>query len=270
MVSKGSILPLSPLPDLSKARILISNDDGIHAPGIKVLEKLALQVTDDVWVCAPETEQSATSHSLTISRPGSLETIRRSPFFCGWHAYGFCASRRQSSTARSKARSNYFRYKLWREYGRRCHLFRVLSLPQWEATVIGIRAIAFSQAVKDWRKGPKWDVPERYLPDVLRRIAATEWPENVLVNVNFPDVAPDQISGVEIVRQGKHKLGDEIEEREDPRGKTYFWLNSAVHDEHVAADTDIAVVKRGAISITPLSLDLTYIPMLGDLAKSFA
>jgi 5'-nucleotidase len=139
-----------------------------------------------------------------------------------------------------------------------------------EATVLGVRAIAFSQAIKAWDSVPSWDVPRQYLAAIIDKIAKTDWPANVLVNVNFPDVSAKDVTGIEIARQGKHKIGDHLDARHDPRGRPYFWIGEVRQDEDIADDTDIAVINRNGISVTPLSLDLTHHPMLNELKKTFA
>lgn len=96
------------------------------------------------------------------------------------------------------------------------------------------------------------------------------WPKNVLVNVNFPAVAPDAVTGVQVVRHGKRKIGDELTERVDPRGRTYFWIGTLRGEADVSPDTDIAVVFGGGIAVTPLDLDLTHHPTLQTLRQAFA
>ena len=256
--------------DLSQARILISNDDGIGAPGIKVLEELACSLTRDVWVVAPEGEQSASSHSLSITRPVRMQqqgerkfAIDGTPTDCVLIAINHILQDRKPDLVLSGI-------NLGQNISDSVTYSGTVAAAM-EATVLGVRAIAFSQAVKVWGTEPDaWDVPRHYFAGIMQKIARCDWPANVLINVNFPDVTVADVSGIEIVRQGKHKVGDHLDARHDPRGRPYFWIGEILQNEDIADDTDIAVINRGGISITPLSLDLTHRPMLDNMRRVFA
>jgi 5'-nucleotidase len=259
------------MPDFSGARILISNDDGINAPGIKVLEELARTLSDDVWVCAPESEQSASSHSLTLTRPVRIRergerkfSVDGTPTDCVLIAINHLLRDKKPDLMLSGI-----------NHGQNLSddiTYSGTIAAAMEATVLGVPAIAFSHSVKVWGDAPKcdWDVPRKYFNEIVNKVAKAAWPPNVLVNVNFPDVPAEEVTGIEIARQGKHKIGDHLDARHDPRGRAYFWIGEVRQDADIAEDTDIAVINRGGISITPLSLDLTHQPMLDDLRRAFA
>ena len=256
------------LLDFSGMRILISNDDGIHAPGIKVLEELALTLSDDVWIVAPETEQSTTSHSLSLMRPVRLKeystrrySVDGTPTDCIVIAINHLLKDRKPDLVLSGI-------NLGQNLGDDVTYSGTIAAAM-EATVLGVRAIAFSHAVKVWGDDPSWDVPRKYFARIMGKIVGASWPPNVLININFPDAAISDVSGIEISRQGKHKVGDYLEARRDLRNRPYFWIGEVKHHSDIADDTDIAVINRGGISITPLSLDLTHRPMLEDLQKVF-
>lgn len=245
----------APLPDLSAARILVSNDDGINAPGIKVLERIARSLSKDVWVVAPETEQSAAGHSLTIRRPLRVRQLSRRR----WAVDG----------TPTDAVLLGIRHVV---KGRRPDL--VLSginrganlgdditysgtvAAAMEAVILGIPAIAFSQVASP-DQPVRWSTAEHWAAGIVRRVTAAGWGGNVLINVNFPDVAAGQVGGIEVTCQGKRKIGEQLVERFDPRGEPYVWIGAQRAEDRSTPGTDLEAVNRGAISLTPLCVDLT-------------
>ena len=137
-----------------------------------------------------------------------------------------------------------------------------------EATLLGVPAIAMSLFLEG-TDTPFWETAERWAPDVVAKATATSWQKNVLVNVNFPAVPPDRVTGIKVVRHGKRKIGDNLTERVDPRGRAYFWIGAVRGEEDIAEDTDIHVIKAGGIAVTPLYLDLTHYPTLDPLTRAF-
>ena len=104
----------------------------------------------------------------------------------------------------------------------------------------------------------------------MRKAVTVAWPRNVLLNVNFPARPADAVGGIQVVRHGKRKIGDELLERVDPRGKPYIWIGTLRGEADVAPDTDIHVVFSGGIAVTPVYLDLTHTPTLQTLRQAFA
>lgn len=254
--------------DLARKRILISNDDGINAAGIKALESIARSITDDVWVCAPETEQSGASHSLTIHRP--LRTRRYddrhysvdgTPTDCIMFAVNHLMEDHRPDLVLSGINHG-------ANIGDDVTYSGTIAAAM-EATLLGVRAIAFSQRLEDGEM-PTFAVPEARGAELIRRIAGSVWQDNVLVNVNFPSCPVDQVGPVEIVRHGKRKLGDDLRERVDPRGRSYFWIGPLRTGEPPGDDTDIAVLEKGGIPVTPICLDLTDYGSMRALADALS
>jgi 5'-nucleotidase len=254
----------SPL-DLAGARILISNDDGIHAPGIKALERIARALTDDVWVCAPETEQSGASHSLTIHRPLRAReyddrhfSVDGTPTDCVMLAMNTLLGDRRPDLVLSGINHG-------ANLGDDVTYSGTVAAAM-EGALLGVRSIALSQRIEEGSP-LSFEVPERLAPDLIRRLAAAPWADNILLNINFPSVAPDAVTAEKVVRHGRRKLGDDLRERFDPRGRAYFWIGPQRNGEAPKADTDIAVVEGGGIAVTPICLDLThYASMTGFAA----
>ncbi len=254
--------------DLSKARILVTNDDGIHAQGLKVLETIARSLSDDVWVVAPEMEQSAASHSLTINRPLRLRkldekryTVDGTPTDCVLLAVNHVMKDARPTLVLSGVNQG-------SNIGEDVTYSGTIAAAM-EATLLGVPAIAMSQHYENGNP-IDWDAAEAWGADVIRKAVAAAWPKNVLLNVNFPARKAAEVTGVQVVRHGKRKIGDELLERVDPRGKPYIWIGTLRGEADVAPDTDIHVVFSGGISVTPIYLDLTHTPTLQTLRQAFA
>ena len=257
-------MPFEPLADLSRARILLSNDDGINAPGLAVLERIARSLSDDIWVVAPETEQSATSHSLTLHRPLRLRQIEERRFAldgrptdCALLAINRVLRDRRPDLVLSGV-----------NFGRNiCDdvTYSGTIAVAMEATLLGVPAIALSQAVG--ADGlTDFAVAERYGADLVRQLVRTSWPETVLINVNFPACGPDAVTGVRVVPHGKRKIADDVCERVDPRGRTYYWIGPLHESDEIPPGCDLAVLMENGIAVTPLHLDLTHQPTVEAMA----
>lgn len=260
---------LKPPRDLSKARILISNDDGIHAPGIRALERIARTLSDDVWVVAPDAQRSAAGHSLTIHDP--LRTyahddrhisVDGTPTDAVYVAVNYILKDHKPDIVFSGVNMG---LNLADDV-----TYSGTVAAAMEATLMGIPAIAFSQQ-RDREKGVYvWDVAEKWAPDVIRNLIKFDWPDDVLMNVNFPSCKPDEVSGIKTVPLGKHKPNQDLIERLDPNGDKYLWIGAPPREFDPSHPTDIGVLAAGGIPVTPLTLNLTHEPTMDRLEKIFA
>lgn len=254
--------------DLADARILVTNDDGIHATGLSVLERIAASLSDDVWVVAPEREQSGASHSLTLRQPLRLRRLgeRRfavdgTPTDCVLMAVGHILRDRGVDLVLSGV-------------NRGANLgddvtYSGTVAAAMEGTLLGMRSIALSQ-ISEPNARTRWETAERHAADVIRRVTAASWPRDVFVNVNFPDVPADEVTGVRVVALGRRKLGEQLEERVDPRGHRYYWIGPMRDEEQGASDTDFAAVNDGAISVTPVQLTATSAAAMASLREALS
>ncbi|MGH6912549.1 MAG: 5'/3'-nucleotidase SurE [Geminicoccales bacterium] len=254
--------------DVAKARILLSNDDGIHATGLETLERIARSLSDDVWVVGPEAEQSGASHSLTIRHPLRVRRVgeRR-----------FAVDGTPTDSVLLAVRlilKDHPPDLVLSGVNRGGNLGEDVTYSGTiaaaiEGTLMGLPSIALSQLTDD--SGPtKWATSERHAPDLIRKLVSVTWPRNVYLNVNFPNVPADAVAGVQVTIQGRRKLGDQLVERRDPRGRRYYWIGPLREEEPTRPETDLAAVNAGAISVTPLHLDLTHEPMIGTLKAALA
>lgn len=260
-----------PIHDTNHLRILITNDDGVLAPGIKILEKIAKTLTKDVWVVAPEHEHSGASHSLTLHRPVRLRKIspRRyalsgTPTDCVLFGIrNLFKNKRKPTLVLSGINCG------WNVADQITYSGTVAAA--MEGTLLGIRSIALSLNVAH-NHPPKWATPLHYGPSLLKKILSLPCPQNVLININFPDKVAASITHIKAVPQAFECIEkEEILECVDPQGRPYFWFGK-LNPEEVCSleETDLTLVQKGGISITPLHLDLTHQKTLTHLQELFS
>jgi 5'-nucleotidase len=253
--------------DLRRARILLSNDDGIHAPGLRMLERAARALSKDIWVVAPETEQSGASHSLTLHRPLRLRKLGPRRFAVDGTPTDSVLLAIHHVLADKKPDLVLSGFNRGGNLGEDISYSGTVAAAL-EATILGVPAVALSLIAEN-EETAKWKTAMTHFPRVIRGLASVGWPANVFINVNFPDVAAASVKGIRVARQGRRKLGDELVERKDPRGRSYFWIGAMRMEDAGRPGTDLAAVNAGAISVTPVYLSLTPGPILHRLKKVF-
>ena len=253
--------------DPGNCRILVSNDDGIASPGIALLERIARDLSDDVWVVAPEQEQSGASHSLTTRRPLRLREVAKrryavdgTPTDCVLLAVKRLLRDRLPDLVLSgiNAGSN---------VGEDLTYSGTVAAAM-EATLLGIPAMALSQEYRD-EDTPPWQIAAAFGPEAIRRLLRLPWPDTTLYNINFPGVAPAQIGGFAVTSQGRRALADNLSERIDPRGRPYYWIGPVREEGGAEPGTDVAALADHKVSITPIHLDLTNVAVLAALRQVF-
>ena len=253
--------------DLKKARLLLSNDDGIRAPGLDALERVARSLSNDVWIVAPELEQSGASHSLTLRRPLRIKqygerrfSVDGTPSDAVLLAIKHIMKDRRPSLVLSGVNAG--------GNAGEDIVYSGTVAAAMEATLLDLPSIAFSQFYASGGE-PRWDTAEAFAPEVVRRLVASPWPRNTMINVNFPDLPPGAVTGIVVARQGRRKIGDNLEERVDPRGVPYYWIGQTRDETRNKHGTDITAVRAGAVAVTPVYLDFTHMPALEELRKIF-
>jgi 5'-nucleotidase len=252
--------------DVAGPRILITNDDGIHGPGIVLLEKIAATLSDDVWVVAPEVEQSGASHSLSLANPIRLRedeprrfAVQGTPTDCVVIASNYVLKDKRPDLLLSGINRG---LNLAEDI-----MYSGTVAAAMEGTLLGVKSVALSQCFTPNSPVP-WETGERHLPRILRHLMTVDLPKGVLVNINVPAAAPDEVTGLRVTRQGvRTKLEIRTDDRIDARGFPYFWLKFHREVGDPRSDSDLAAIEAKAVSVTPLHLDLTNhetIPALRD------
>ena len=137
-----------------------------------------------------------------------------------------------------------------------------------EATLLGIPAIALSQDYRD-RNAIPWQTSDAFAPESIRRLLRLPWPDSTLYNINFPAVPPAQTTGFAVTSQGKRAIADNLTEGVDPRGRPYYWIGPVRDGGAAEPGTDVAALAGNKVSITPIHLDLTNVPVLAALRQVF-
>lgn len=249
-------------------RILLTNDDGIHAEGLAVLERIARTLSDDVWVVAPETDQSGLSHSLTLSSPLRLRRIEERRFALTGTPTDcvIMAAKHIMPQAPDLVLSGV-------NSGQNlCDdvTYSGTVAGAIEGTMLGLRSVALSQAfTPGGDRETIWETAERHAPEILTKLLTLPHRAGTLYNINFPPVQPDAVTGVEVTRQGKLDYNLGIEERRDGRGFPYFWLKFGREEGAELERSDIGAIRRGSVSVTPLQLDLTDHALRRDMESLF-
>ena len=241
-----------------KLRILVSNDDGIHAPGLVVAEKIARTLSDDIWVVAPETEQSGASHSLTLTLPLRLRNagpqrfaVSGTPTDCVMMA-GIHLLKDDLPDLVISGVNRGFNVADDVTYSG-------TVAAAMEGAVLGIPSLALSQAVggRDETEAI-WACAEVHGPPLVKRLVDIGWPKDVLLNINFPPLPPSKVKRVSVVAQGQRDQSMlRVDERVDARGRTYFWIGFKRIFSDPERGTDLRAIYDGQISVTPLHLNLT-------------
>lgn len=252
---------------LKSARVLISNDDGINASGLKILERVMRKLAKEVWVVAPETEQSAVSHSLTIRQPLRIRRVSHRRY-----AVNGTPTDSVLLGINEVLKDNPPDLVL---SGVNCGgnlgedvIYSGTVAAAMEGTLLGFPAIAFSQVSCD-QHPVKWSTMEKWLPKVLKKLVKFPFPSSVLFNVNFPDIPALKVRGIEVTSQGRRKIGCDLQSGVDPRGDTYFWVGPQRIEDKFLRGSDLEAVNRGVISISPLSTDLSHAGAMKKLKEFF-
>ena len=250
-------------------RILITNDDGIHSDGLDACAEIARALSDDVWIVAPEFDQSGVSHSLSLNDPLRLRqveerrfAVKGTPTDCIIMGARHILNGKQPDLVLSGVNRG-------RNAGEDV-IYSGTVAGAVEGTILGIPSLALSQAYKS-RSGnpPHWSTAVKFGPDIIRRVLAAGIPRDVLINVNFPDCAPGDVKGIAVTAQGRNRQERlQIDARQDGRGNAYYWITYVRLRAMPPADgSDIFALSENRIAVTPLRLDMTDEPFMTQLAE---
>lgn len=241
-------------------KILVTNDDGFGSKGLEVLTQFAHEISDNVWVVAPNSNQSGTGHSITIKHPLRLTehtaqkySVSGTPTDCIMLACGHLLKDSLPDLILSGINHG-------------SNLAEDLTYSgtvaaAMEGTLLGIQSVALSMNFK-FKESIKWDTAEFCLSRIKDVILKAPTKKDSLLNINFPDCACEEVQGISITKQGLRNMDDMMQVCVDPREEQYFWHGAAMyrfedHPEMNDADSDLTAVYSNYISITPIKLDLT-------------
>ena len=252
-------------------RILLTNDDGYHAPGLKVLEEIAAAFSDDIWIVAPAEEQSGAGHSLTLSRPLRVRRFSDKRFAVS----GTPTDAVMMALARIMR--DHQPDLILSGVNRGANLAEDVTYSgtvsaAMEGALAGVRSIALSQAYV--REGMGDTVPfgaaAAWGVRALQPLIGAPLLPRSLININFPAVAADAVKGIRVASQGLRDYGRlQIVTNRDPRGYEYHWFALGPTIETPAHSTDLEAVADGYIAVTPLHLDLTHRESLDMLDAAY-
>jgi 5'-nucleotidase len=240
--------------------ILCTNDDGFLATGLQVLASAASSL-GSVTIVAPDREQSATSHSLTLHHPlrarrasdGAL-VVDGTPTDCVILALNALLDRRPDICLSGVNHGPNMGEDV---------LYSGTVAAAMEATVLGIPSVAISYTGPDFESIEAWEGP---LVELLRRVVARkDFPESTLLNVNLPAIHPDDVKGIRVTSLGERRYADSLTRAKDPSGREYFWIGGGAASWTGNRESDFRAVDEGYISVTPLHLDLTNYDLLEEI-----
>lgn len=240
-----------------RPRILVTNDDGYGAEGIQVLVE-ALEGLGELWVVAPDSEQSAVSHALTLERPLRVRSVGERRFVVDGTPTD-CVTLGMSTLMKGAPPDIVVSgINRGANMGVDVHYSGTVSAA-FEGVILGTPAIAVSQIVGN---GMSWDAAGAVARELTAWVLSNGLPKATLLNVNVPLVEP---RGLKLTRLGVRRYTEGVLKQKDPRGKTIYWIGGGEPVWEPIAGTDFNEVGNGWISVTPLNLDMTDTGFLNQL-----
>jgi 5'-nucleotidase len=245
--------------------VLLTNDDGIDAPGLAVLEEIAAQLAREVWVVAPAHDQSGTSHSISLHAPLRLARLGERRFSVSGTP-GDCVAMGLRHLLRETPPDVVLSgVNRGANLGRET-VFSGTVGAAMTAMLLGVPGLALSQAFTD-RANVPWDSARGLAVGVIRRVWAMEWHSaEACLNINFPPCRPEEAGPMVLTRQGHGVLGGvEVVTGRDPRGVDYHWLQLVRGAPEDLAESETLAIRARKISVTPLSFERTNLEVLGRM-----
>ena len=249
-------------------RILLTNDDGIEAEGLECLEKIARVLSDDVWVVAPQTEQSAKGRGITLTEPLRVNqlgdkrfAVTGTPTDCVILAVNDLMPEKPDLVLSGVNRG----HNIGEDVSYSGTVAGAL-----QGMAFGIRSIALSQSLERFHDEvtAHWETAETFAPPIISRLLAQDWEPGVVMNLNFPARPIAEVKAVEVTVQGFRDIGEmHAIRRTDLRGRDYYWMAFRGAPQEHAEGTDLRAMDEGRSSVTPLHIDLTHMRSVNDLKK---
>ena len=243
--------------------ILLCNDDGFKSDGLRVLRK-ALLGLDDVIIVAPETEQSAMGHAITLNQPLKVRRVEEEGEFLGYSVNGTPADCIKLAITVLLDEAPKLVVSGINKGGNLgiCALYSGTVSAAVEAMVMGVPSIAVSL---DTYENPNFQPAANFTRKLIPQLFEKKFLQDVVLNINVPPVSESEFAGIAITRQGKSRVIEEFDSRKDPRGNTYYWLAGEMFFEETKEDADCVMIAKNYISIAPIHSDLTHYPSINTL-----
>lgn len=249
---------------MERPLILVTNDDGVTAPGIRALIEMVKEF-GDVYVVAPDSPQSGMGHAVTINSTIFCEEIEvdsevkeyscsGTPVDCVKLAVAHILPRKPDLCVSGINHGSNSSVNV---------IYSGTMSAAVEAGIEGIPAIGFSLC--DFSYNANFSAAEKYIKTIIGQVLENKLPKGVVLNVNIPKLEEDQLKGIRVCRQADAKWEEKFDKREDPRGRTYYWMCGEFVNFDKGDDTDEAALADGYVSVVPVRYDLTAHHFLGDL-----
>jgi 5'-nucleotidase len=238
-------------------RILVSNDDGIHAQGLRVLaERLAMETENEVYVVAPDRERSATSHAITMHKPLRVQEVPMGERIKAWATSGTpsdCVMFALGAMIDPSPDMVISGINRGANLGNEIIYSGTVSAAM-EGAIAGYPSIAVSLAVS---KDYQFATAAEFVTRLVKIFGGAQIPKHCMLNVNVPDLPLEEIKGIVVTEMGFRSYTQSWEKRTDPRGKVYYWYSGKAIEAPTLDTTDIWAVSNGKISVTPISFNMT-------------
>ena len=245
-------------------RILVSNDDGVDAPGIRILADGLRDAGHEVLVVAPDRDRSGASNSLTLDMPlrvvpvgDTVWRVHGTPTDCVHVAITGMLELEPDIVVSGINNSANLGDDV---------IYSGTVAAAMEGRFLGLPAVAMSLVTRD-HKGAHYDTAARAAVEIVARLAADPLPADTILNVNVPDLPWDEVDGFEVTRLGNRHRAEPCVPLEDPRGRTWWWIGGAGPEQDAGPGTDFHAVRTRHISITPIHVDLTRYQALEQVSS---
>jgi 5'-nucleotidase len=253
---------------MRKPLILVTNDDGVNAPGIRTLIRV-MRKLGDVVVVAPDSPRSAQSHAITVSEPLRIKLIDETDGYREYSCNGTPVDCVKLGT-KIVLRGNPDLLVSGINHGSNASINVVYSgtmAAVIEAAIDKIPAIGFS--LNDYSHHAEFTHTEELIEKIAKEVLERGLPKNVCLNVNFPKISDEPVKGIKICRQAMGSWVEEFDERKDPRGRDYYWITGVFSNSDNNSDTDTHAMDQNFAAVVPMKFDLTAYEAL-DVIKDFS
>lgn len=250
-------------------RLLLTNDDGINAPGLSVLEEIARELSDDIWIAAPEEEQSGKGRAISLTQPVRVRKV-------GAQAWAVSGSPSDAVLLALRELMPEPPDLVLSGVNRGQNIAEDTSFSGTIAAAmfgmqLGVPSIALSQAQNFRERGSlPWETAKAWGAKAIRPLLEMGWPNDLVMSVNFPDLEPGDVRGIQVTRQGfRDEAIIHTDRRQDLRGNDYYWIGYRGKLSNPDQGTDLRALYDGYVSVSPLHVDLTHEAFLQTLRESW-